>query len=160
MEFENSFSVAAPLEQVWTYLLDVKAVAPCVPGAELTEIVSDTEFKGAVKIKLGAVQVNYRGTVVLKEVDNEAHRVVIVATGSETRGTGSASGTVTSTAVQDGQRTTVRMLSEIVVTGRVAQFGRNIMQDVSSKLIKDFAACVEAHLKKPDVEQPAVADVS
>lgn len=158
MEFENNFSVKAPVERVWSYLLDVQAVAPCVPGAALTEVVSDTEYKGTVKIKLGAVQVNYRGTLVLKEVDDAAHRVVISASGSETRGTGSASGTVTSTITQeDANTTSVHMVSEIVVTGRVAQFGRNIMQDVANRLIREFAKCLEANLTEQGMQTAAGA---
>jgi uncharacterized protein len=147
MQFENSFSVVAPIDKVWAYLLDVQAVAPCLPGAELTETVSDTEYKGSVKIKLGAMQVNYKGSVVLKEVDEGSRRVVMTATGSETRGTGGASGTVTSTLTADGpEKTTIHLLSEVNITGRVAQFGRNIIQDVSNKLIRDFAQCLEANL--------------
>jgi carbon monoxide dehydrogenase subunit G len=145
MQFENTFSVEAPIERVWDYLLDVQAVAPCVPGAELTEVVSDTEFKGTVKVKLGAVQVSYKGTLVLKEVDESERRVVLVASGNETRGAGSASGTVTSYLVADSPgRTTVRIVSDVNITGRVAQFGRNIMQDVSNRLIREFAKCVES----------------
>jgi carbon monoxide dehydrogenase subunit G len=147
MQFENSFSVDAPLSRVWEFLLNVQEVAPCVPGAELTEVISDREYKGMVKIKLGAVQMTYRGTVVLKEVDEQSHRVVLSASGSESRGTGSASGTVTSTLVEEGpNRTTVTLLSEINVTGRVAQFGRNIMQEVANRLIREFAQCLERKL--------------
>ena len=153
MEFENSFSVNAPLDRVWEYLLDVQAVAPCVPGASLTEAVSESEYKGTVKIKLGAVQVSYRGTLVLNEVDQESHTVIMTATGSETRGTGGASGKVTSVVSSEGpNKTTVHMVSEVNVTGRVAQFGRNIMQDVSNRLIREFAKCLEANLNAREEE--------
>jgi len=148
VEFENTFTVDAPIERVWTHLLDVQAVAPCVPGAELTEVVGDREFKGTVKIKLGAVQVAYKGSLVMTDVDEAARRVVLVASGSETRGSGSASGTVTSTLTEDAPgRTTVLIVSEVNVTGRVAQFGRNIMQDVSTRLTKQFADCLQASLE-------------
>jgi carbon monoxide dehydrogenase subunit G len=147
LQFENTFSVVAPIERVWTYLLDVEQVAPCLPGAELTETVSSTEYKGAVKVKLGAMQVSYRGTLVLNEIDESGHRIVMTATGSETRGTGGASGTVTSTLTAESPtKTNVVILSEVNITGRVAQFGRNIMQDVSNKLIREFAQCLETRL--------------
>ena len=160
MQVENSFSVNAPLEQVWTYLLDVQSLAPCVPGAELTEVVSDTEYKGTVTVKVGAVKMSYKGTLSIDEVDEANHRVVLTARGSETRGSGAAGGTVTSTVIQDGNKTTVNLVSEITVTGRVAQFGRNIIQDVSNRLIKDFASCLEAHLREGDTvdSEPSAAE--
>jgi carbon monoxide dehydrogenase subunit G len=148
LEVENSFTVNAPVSQVWTYLLDVQAVAPCVPGAQLTEIVSDTEFRGTVTVKLGgAVKVSYNGTVTLTEVNEVNHRVVLVANGSETRGAGGANATVTSTLSEENGTTTVNIVSEITVSGRFAQFGRNIIQDVSNKLIKEFATCLESTIQ-------------
>ncbi len=147
MEVTNAFTVDAPLEAVWSYLLDVRAVAPCVPGAELTDVIGDREYRGTVKVKLGAVSVSYKGTLNLTEVDPASHRVVLTAAGSDTRGGGSASGTITSTLVEESpSRTTVQIRSEISVTGRVAQFGRNLIQDVSNRLIKEFAACLERNL--------------
>src|SRR5579872_2376601 len=156
MQVENSFSVEAPIESVWSYLLDVRAVAPCIPGAELTEVVSDSEYRGSVTVKLGAVKVSYKGTVVLTEIDHENHRVVLTAKGSETRGAGAASGTVTSTVTaESARRTRVDLVSEIQISGRVAQFGRNIVQDVSNRLIQDFARCLESNLSQPHVESDA-----
>lgn len=147
MEFENKFSVDAPIDTVWAYLLDVPSIAPCVPGTQLTEVVNDTEYKGTVKIKLGAAQISYRGTITLREVDEKVRRVVLSASGSETRGAGSVSGTVTSTLTEEpAGRTGVHIVSEVNVTGRVAQFGRNIMQDVSNRLIREFASCLQANL--------------
>jgi carbon monoxide dehydrogenase subunit G len=147
MEFDNSFTVNAPLRRVWDFLLNVREVAPCMPGAELTEVVSDTEYKGTVKIKLGAVQMAYKGTVTISKVDEESHTVVLVASGRETRGTGNASSTTTSHLVEDGAaRTVVDLHSQVDVSGRVAQFGRGIMQDVASRLIGEFARNLEAKL--------------
>lgn len=158
MRVDNSFSVEAPLQRVWTHLLDVPAVAPCVPGAELTEVISETEYRGTIKVKLGAAQLSYRGTLLLKEVDVEARRIVLSAKGSETKGSGGASGTVTSVLAEDGPgRTTVTMTSEIAVSGKVAQLGRNIIQDVSNKLIKDFAHCLEANLQSHGGERTETA---
>lgn len=147
MEFENSFTVNAPIQRVWDFLLNVPEIAPCMPGAELTEVVSDTEYKGTVKVKLGAVQMSYRGTAVIKEVDEQARKIVLSASGREARGTGSASSVTTSQLVEEGpNRTTVNLRSDVNVTGRVAQFGRGIMQDVASRLIGEFAHCLEQKL--------------
>jgi carbon monoxide dehydrogenase subunit G len=147
MEFDNSFTVNAPLQRVWDFLLNVREVAPCMPGAQLTEVVSDTEYKGTVKIKLGAVQISYKGTATISEVDEETHTVVLVASGRETRGTGNASSTTTSRLVEEGpNRTVVNLHSQVDVSGRVAQFGRSIMQDVASRLLGEFARNLEAKL--------------
>ena len=147
MEFDNHFTVNAPLPRVWDFLLNVQEVAPCMPGAQLTEVVSDTEYRGTVKVKLGAVQMSYKGTATIKEIDEENHTVVLVATGRETRGTGNASSTTTSHLVEEGpDRTVVNLHSQVDVSGRVAQFGRSIMQDVASRLIDEFARNLEAKM--------------
>lgn len=147
MEFDNSFTVNAPLQRVWDFLLNVQEVAPCMPGAEITESVSDTEYKGIVKIKLGAVQMSYKGTATISQIDEATHTVVLVATGRETRGTGNASSTTTSHLEAEGaDRTVVTLNSQVDVSGRVAQFGRGIMQDVASRLIGEFARNLEAKL--------------
>ena len=148
MRVENAFSVGVPLERVWSYLLDVPAVAPCIPGAELTESVSESEYKGTVTVKLGAVKVSYRGTAIVTEIDPERHRVVIEATGTDARGAGAATATMTSSVEPDGPDCTrVSIVSDVSITGRVAQFGRNIVQDVSNRLIHEFATCLETKLK-------------
>lgn len=143
MDFTNSFSVHAPLPTVWDFMLDAQRVTPCVPGAQLTETVDDTHYKGTVKVKLGAVQMTYRGDLEMEPNEAE-HTIVLRARGTETRGSGGASGTVTTrlTESEDGV-TTVHMESHVDVTGRVAQFGRGIMQDVANRLTKEFAQCLE-----------------
>ncbi len=143
MEFTNSFTVQAPLTEVWTFMLDAQEVAPCVPGAQITETIDEQHYKGTVKVKLGAVQMNYRGEMEL-DPDEAARRIILRAKGSELRGSGGASGTVTTFLVEgpDGG-TEVNIHSQIDVTGRVAQFGRGIMQDVANRLIREFAQCLE-----------------
>lgn len=143
MEFTNSFTVLAPLSEVWTFMLDAQEVAPCVPGAQITETIDERHYKGTVKVKLGAVQMNYRGEMEL-DPDEAARRIILRAKGSELRGSGGASGTVTTFLVEgpDGG-TEVNIHSQIDVTGRVAQFGRGIMQDVANRLIREFAQCLE-----------------
>lgn len=147
MDFDNQFFVSAPLDTAWSFMLDVEQVAPCVPGAQLTETLDDRHFRGTVKVKLGAVQVTYRGELEM-EPDERARSVVLRAKGTETRGSGGASGTFTSALTQtpDG-RTRVDIHSEVDVTGRVAQFGRSIMQDVANRLVGEFAACLETKIQ-------------
>ena len=158
MEFDNSFTVNAPLQRVWDYLLDVQEVAPFMPGAELTEVVSDTEYKGTVKIKLGAVQMSYKGTATISQIDEATHTVVLVASGRETRGTGNASSTTTSRLEEEGSdRTVVHLNSQVDVSGRVAQFGRGIMQDVASRLIGEFARNLEAKMMSQQDSRAAEA---
>jgi carbon monoxide dehydrogenase subunit G len=143
VEFNNSFSVDAPLETVWTFMLNAQEVAPCVPGAQITEVIDDTHYKGTVKIKLGAVQMTYRGELQMEP--NEAERVIVLrARGTEARGSGGASGTFTTTLTPaEGGGTTVDIRTDVDVTGRVAQFGRGLMQDVANRLIREFAQCLE-----------------
>ncbi len=156
MEFDNSFTVNAPLQRVWDFLLNVQEVAPCMPGAELTEVVSDTEYKGTVKIKLGAVQMSYKGTATISQIDEATHTVVLVASGRETRGTGNASSTTTSRLEEEGpNRTVVHLTSQVDVSGRVAQFGRGIMQDVASRLIGEFARNLEAKMMSQEHSRAA-----
>jgi carbon monoxide dehydrogenase subunit G len=143
-------------------MTDAQEVAPCVPGAQITDVVDETHYKGTVKIKLGAVQMTYRGELEMR-ADQDLHTIVLQARGTETRGSGGASGTFTTTLTQpeDGV-TQVEIKSRVDVTGRVAQFGRGIMQDVANRMIKDFASCLEAKLaarsQQGNVESPSVSE--
>jgi carbon monoxide dehydrogenase subunit G len=143
MEFSNSFTVDVPLERVWALLLDAEQVAPCVPGAQLTESDDALHHRGMVKVKLGAVQMTYRGELEMQP-DEATRTIVLKARGSESRGGGGASGTFTTTLTPlESGGTQVDIHTRVDVTGRVAQFGRGIMQDVANRMIKDFAACLE-----------------
>ncbi|MBV9282863.1 MAG: SRPBCC family protein [Chloroflexi bacterium] len=147
MEFTNSFTAPAPLPTVWEFMLNAREVAPCVPGAQITEEVDATHYKGTIKVKLGAVQMSYRGELEMQP-DEASRTIVLRARGTETRGSGGASGTVTTTLTESGDgQTRVDIHSRIDVSGRVAQFGRGIMQDVSNRMIKDFARCLEQKLQ-------------
>ncbi len=159
MEFSNSFTVRAPIEDVWTFMLDAREVAPCVPGATLTESLDATHHRGTVKVKLGAVQMSYRGE--LEIFPDEATRTIeLRARGTETRGSGGASGVFHSTlTVTDDGSTLVEIQTKVDVTGRVAQFGRGIMQDVASRMIKEFAGCLEAKIMAGQKTSNAVAPV-
>ena len=146
MRIDNSFTVALPVEDAWKVLLDVERIAPCMPGAELQEVTGD-EYRGVVKVKLGAITAQYKGAVRFAEVDEVGRRVVLSAEGRETRGQGNASATVTATLrPADESRTEVVIETDLTISGRIAQFGRGVMADVSSKLLGDFARCLEKDL--------------
>jgi uncharacterized protein len=143
MEIRNTIEIPAPSDRVWAYLLDVERVAPCMPGAELTEVVDDRTWKGKVNVKLGPVSLAFSGTVVLQEQDEEARSVVLKADGKEVRGKGSASALVTSRLEDtDGTHTRVVILADLSITGAIAQFGRGMIADVSQKMAGQFAQCL------------------
>ena len=139
MEISNSFEVTSPLDETWAVLTDVERIAPCLPGAKLTGA-SDDEYQGMVKVKVGPITVQYRGTATFSERDDSAHRAVIVAKGRDTRGAGNASATITAQleAIDSGS-TRVNVHTDMAITGKVAQFGRGVMADVSAKLMAQFA---------------------
>jgi uncharacterized protein len=146
MRIENEFEVAAPLEQVWNYLLDVEKVAPCVPGGELTEVVDDHTWKGKVTIKMGPVSLTFNGVVTLQERDEEHRRVVLKAEGREQRGKGAANALSTSRLEPVGDRTRVAIETDLTITGAVAQYGRGMIGDISQRLTQQFADCLAANI--------------
>lgn len=160
MEIENEFSVAAPVDHVWAFLLDVERVAPCMPGAELTEVVDDTTWKGKVHMKLGPVSLAFAGTVTMQERDDEARRVVLAAKGMEQKGKGAANASVTSWLEPGGDATTVKMKADIHLTGTVAQLSRGLLPEVSRKLTAQFADCLHQSMAAQEVELTASADIA
>ncbi len=154
MRIEDRFTVALPLAEAWEVLRDVERIAPCMPGAQLTEIEGD-EYRGLVKIKLGAITAQYKGAVRFAEVDEAAHRMVLAAKGRETRGQGNASADVVVTLVETDAGTEVAIETDLKITGRIAQFGRGVLADVSSKLLGEFARCLEADLTSSGQGGPA-----
>jgi len=157
MELKNQFRVSVPVDVAWTVLTDLERVAPCMPGAELKEVEGD-EYRGIVKVKVGPVTAQYKGTARFVDKSDEQHRAVLQAEGRDTRGQGNASATVTATAEPDGDGTVVSIVTELTITGKVAQFGRSIMGDVSTKLLGEFAERLEADLlsqsTSPDPSPP------
>lgn len=153
MELNNTFEVPVGPEQVWELLLDVERVAPCMPGAELTDVVDDTTWKGKVTVKLGAVSLAYKGKVSMTERDDEAFRAVMDAQGTETRGKGTASATVTSSleALDDGG-TRVVIDTDLKMSGQAAQMGRGMIGDVSQRMTDQFAECLRQQLQGPEEE--------
>jgi uncharacterized protein len=156
MQLENSFTIEAPIEKAWKALNTPQTIAPCFPGATLTEYEGDT-FSGTVKVKLGPISLTYKGKGVYKERDDAAHRVVIDASGRDSRGNGTAEATVTGTMTADGpDKTSVTMVTDMKITGRPAQFGRGVISDVADKIIGQFATCVASKLQAGD--EPAKAE--
>jgi uncharacterized protein len=138
MEFTNEFRVPSDIETTFATLTDLERVAPCLPGATLEEVDGDT-YSGRVKVKVGPVQVVYKGTARLAEADAEAKRGRIEAKGKETRGTGTASADVVATLAEDGDGTRVSVVTDLTITGKPAQFGRGVLADVGTKIIDTFA---------------------
>ena len=147
MQLENSFTIDAPIEKAWEALNTPQTIAPCFPGATLTEYEGDS-FSGTVKVKLGPISLTYKGKGVYKERDDAAHRVVIDASGRDSRGNGTAEATVVGTMTADGpDKTAVTMVTDMKITGRPAQFGRGVISDVADKIIGQFASCVASKLQ-------------
>jgi uncharacterized protein len=160
MEIENEFTVPAPVDHVWAFLLDVERVAPCMPGAELTDVVDDTTWKGKVHMKLGPVSLAFSGTVTMQDRDDEAHRVVLAAKGMEQRGKGAANASVTSWLEPAEDATTVKMKADIHLTGTVAQLSRGLLPEVSRKLTAQFADCLHQSMEAQEAELTASADIA
>jgi carbon monoxide dehydrogenase subunit G len=159
MRIEQTVEVSAPLDRVWALVNDVPRVAPCMPGAELTEVVDERTFAGTVKVKLGPINLSYKGTVVLEEVDEANHRARLQASGRDVRGGGTAKATVDTRleAVTD-DRTRMSVETDLHLTGRVASFGRGAVQDVSAKLFGQFADCLRDTLEVAPTAAAAPAE--
>ena len=145
IELDNSFTVPVPPEQAWDVLLDVERIAPCMPGASVTSVDGD-QVEGQVKVKLGPLSLTYKGTAKFTDKDQANHKIVIEATGKETRGAGTASANVQATLTpgEAAGSTLVAIHTSLNVTGRPAQFGRSLLPEVSGKLIAQFASNLEA----------------
>lgn len=143
MELKNSFTVPADIDTAWKTLLDVEAIAPCMPGATLESVDGD-EFSGNVKVKLGPVSMTYGGQAKFLSKDESTHTAVIEGTGKETRGSGTARANVTTAMVSEGPNLTrVDVTTDLTITGKAAQFGRGVMQDVAGRLVGQFATNLE-----------------
>lgn len=139
MDLQNSFTVDSDVETAWNTLLDVEAIAPCMPGATLESVEGDS-FTGNVKVKLGPVSLTYGGVATFISKDAVAHQAVIEGTGKESRGTGTAKALVTVNFTAETPTTTrVDVNTELTITGKAAQFGRGVMQDVAGRLVNQFA---------------------
>ena len=139
MRFENSFDVDAPLDEVWATVLDVERVAPTVPGASVLEQTSDTAYKVAIKVKVGPMSMTYKGDVEIVERDEESHRAVMKARAKESRGQGTADADVTMVLSGENGKTSAVVTTEVELSGKAAQMGQGVLQDVAGRLVKTFA---------------------
>jgi carbon monoxide dehydrogenase subunit G len=156
MQLENSFSVSAPPDRVFAYLLDVNKVVGCVPGAELTEVVDESTFKGKVKVKVGPITVAYSGTARITGRDEATRTATLEAEGRETTGQGSARAKAVMAVTPEGSGSVVRITTDYSIAGRVAQFGRGVMEDVSRRIVNDMANCIKANVEV--AEQPQAVE--
>ncbi|HEX6547128.1 MAG TPA: SRPBCC family protein [Candidatus Dormibacteraeota bacterium] len=154
MQIENSFAVNAAPDTVFEFLLDINRVVGCMPGAELSEVVDPETFKGKVKIKVGPITVAYNGTARIVERDVPARRAVLEASGKETTGPGSAQAKATMVVTPEGSGSTVTLSTDFTVAGRVANFGRGVMEDVSRRLVGQMATCIKDNLEGAQVAAP------
>jgi uncharacterized protein len=151
VQFTNEFRVPVDVETAFTTLTDLERVAPCMPGAQLEEVDGDT-YTGRVKVKVGPIQVTYRGTAEIVDIDPDGKRAAIRAKGKETRGAGTAAADVVATLAPEGDETTrVTVVTDLAVTGKPAQFGRGVMADVGARIIETFALRLEELLEEDGV---------
>ena len=149
MEFQNSFDVPASIDDVYAALLDVQRVAPCVPGAEVLEQTGDDAYKVAIKVKVGPMSMKYTGDVEIIEKDEAAHRAVMRAKAREARGQGTVNSNVEMRLTGANGRTQGTISTDVQLSGRVASMGRGIIQDVSAKIVDQFAANLAEMLAGP-----------
>jgi uncharacterized protein len=157
MRMEQTFDVAAPLAEVWAALQDLERVAPCLPGAAITGHDEDGTYHGTFTVKLGPVTASYNGTIRIEDIDEASHRATLKAHGSDKRGQGGANATIVNTLSEHDGGTRVEAATDFSITGRLAQFGRGgIMEDVSNRLLHDFATCLSTRLAESGAPAAAV----
>ncbi|MFJ9393123.1 SRPBCC family protein [Nocardioides sp. NPDC101246] len=155
MDLTHEFTVPTSVEETWDSFLDIGSLAECFPGAQVTSAEGDT-FTGTVKVKLGPIAMVYAGSGTFVEKDEAARRLVVEAKGRDKRGNGTAGANATLTMAPEGTGTKVEIVTDLAVTGKPAQFGRGVMQDVSDKLLGQFVACLES--KSAPAEEPPAAE--
>jgi carbon monoxide dehydrogenase subunit G len=153
MDLSHRFVVPASVETTWAAFNDLERIAPCFPGATITSVEGD-DFSGSVKVKLGPIAMLYNGSGTFVERDESQHRAVIKATGKDKRGNGTAGVTVVAHMLPEGEGTTVELTSDLSITGKPAQFGRGVMQDVSDKLLGQFVDCIAGRLGEEEAPAP------
>lgn len=156
MEFDNSFDVPLPPDQAWTTLMDIESIAPCMPGAELTEIIDEKSFKGKVSVRLGPVALTFQGTASFENVDDAAHTASVKAQGADAKGRGGANANVAFHLEPSETGSTVKIHTDLQLSGSVAQYGRGagMIQDVAGQIIGQFAKNLS---NKIEADRPAAA---
>jgi uncharacterized protein len=158
MKLEQSFTVAAPVEQVWDMLVDVERVAPCLPGAEITGQGPDGSYEGNFTVKLGPTTASYRGSLRMDSLDEASRTATMHAKGTDKRGQGGANATIVSTMRQEGEETVVDVVTDFTITGRLARFGRGgMIEDISKRMMRDFSQCLQASMASEPAPAPAAA---
>jgi carbon monoxide dehydrogenase subunit G len=159
VKLENTFEVAAPPERAWELLMDVPRVVPCMPGATLTETVDDSHWKTEMAVRLGPIGLTFDTDVAREEVDETGRRVLLAAKAREVRNRGRAQATIESRlSPRDGGGTRIDIATDLTLSGPAAQYGRGMIQDISSQLVTSFAECLEAQLAaSPEEAEAAVA---
>jgi carbon monoxide dehydrogenase subunit G len=162
VQLDNSFEVAASRESAWNLLMDVPRVVPCMPGAQLTETVDDSNWKAKVSVKLGPIALQFAADIERTEVDTAANSVVLTTNARELRGRGGAKATIRSSLTELGPRQTrVDVHTDLSLSGSVAQYGRSIVQDVAGQMVGKFADCLQLQLAGTEEEaQEAVEEAS
>lgn len=159
MKLEQSFEVAAPIDQVWHALNDLERVAPCLPGAAITDHDDDGTYHGTFQVKLGPTTASYRGTIKIESADESTHTATLKARGTDKRGQGGASATIVNTLSEHDGGTTVEAVTDFTITGRLARFGRGgMMEDISNRMMRDFATCLSSRLA--DAPAPSGEEVA
>jgi carbon monoxide dehydrogenase subunit G len=157
MLIQNAFTVSRSVDDVWAYLLDVERIAPCLPGAALTDTIDDRHWKGQVDVKFGPVSMTFNGTVEMEERDDAAHRVRLRAKGMEARGKGAANATITASLEPVEDETRVSIDADMTLTGAAAQLSRGLLPEVSKRLTAQFADCLQQNLMATAPEEAASA---
>jgi len=158
VKLEQSFEVDAPIAQVWAALIDLERVAPCLPGAAITGHDEEGNYNGTFQVKLGPTTASYRGTIRIESADEATRTATLAARGSDKRGQGGASATIVNTLHESGSGTRVEAVTDFMITGRLASFGRGgMIKDISNRLLRDFAACLQQRLAAKPGGEPAAA---
>ena len=156
-KIEEKFEVKAPVERIWQYLIDPKRVVECLPGAQLLEQKDDQTFLGAIKVKVGPLSMSYKGQAKFTEVNEETHQVRMVGDAREVSGSGSTKISMLSAVVPLASGgSEVSVTADVELVGKIVQFGRGMIEEVSRQMFRQFAACVRQHLEVEEVSQPAV----
>ncbi len=148
MLIKNDFEVAQPVEKVWDFFGNIPQVATCLPGAELTEDLGGEKYKGQVAVRMGPVRMLFAGTAEIAERDEAAKRLILNAAGAEAKGRGQASMVVTATLVRSGRGTKVNVTQDLQLSGAAAQYGRGMISDVTSVLMRDFATTMQDRIER------------
>ena len=162
MDLTHRFTVPVPIDDAWAHFNDISSVAECFPGATVTSVEGDT-FAGSVKVKLGPIALVYNGSGTFTEKDEATHRMVVDAKGKDKRGNGTAGAAVVMTMTEssgDGTSTDIEVVTDLAITGKPAQFGRGVMQDVSDKLLGQFVACLEQRFEGSGGAEAVVPEVA